>query len=245
MHKLAVPFGIKAVSGRVIEGHGSVFGNVDLGADIVLPGSFKRSLSEHEAAGTMPAMLWQHQSDQIPGAWTQAGEDDDGLALKGELADTQLGRESQTLARMRAFRGLSIGGLIGDFDFDKKGNRLIKEFDLWEVSLVTFPMNPQAQIEAVKSQFSSPRALEKHLREVGCSQKAAKDIVHDLLGSSERLETDQREVDDDLLKAAEHLNQVATAALIRSQLRRQLNGKSHCRGNAETGRNSQPVSGNQ
>jgi hypothetical protein len=94
-------------------------------------------------------------------------------------------------------------------------------------------MNPKAQIEAVKSQFSTPRALEKHLREVGCSQKAAKDIVHDLLGSGARLDSDQREVDDDLLKAAEQLNEVATAALIRSQLRRHFNVESNSAGDAK------------
>lgn len=220
MHRLSVPFGIKAVSGRTIEGHGSTFGNVDLGFDVVLPGAFQKSLAEHEANGTLPAMLWQHQSDQIPGAWTKAIEDDDGLALVGEFADTQLGRESQTLAKMRAFRGLSIGGLVNDFDFDKRGVRLIKEFELWEVSLVTFPMNPQAQIEAVKSQFATPRALERHLREVGCSQKAAKDIVHDLLGTSERLDDPgQREVDDDLEAALSALDERLTAGLIRSRLR--------------------------
>lgn len=234
MHRLSVPFGIKAVDDKTLEGHGSVFGNVDLGADIVLPGAFKRSIAQHEAEDAMPIMLWQHQTDQIPGAWVGAAEDDVGLSLKGEFADTQLGRETRTLARMRAFRGLSIGGIIEDFDFDKAGNRLIKEFDLWEVSLVTFPMNPKAQIEAVKSQFSTPRALEKHLRDVGCSIKAAKTIVSDLLGSSETEESAQRDVDDDLLEAARHLNDVVTAGLIRTQLNRShKNGKSHSGGNPE------------
>jgi uncharacterized protein len=219
MHRLSVSFGIKAVDGRTLEGHGSVFGNVDLGADIVLPGAFKRSLARHEEQGSMPVMLWQHKHDQIPGVWTAAREDEHGLLLKGEFADTQLGRESRTLAKMRAFKGLSIGGLIEDFDFDKQGNRLIKEFDLWETSLVTFPMNPQAQIEAVKALFADPRNLENHLRESGCSKNAAREVVHDLFGTGVMLETDRCEADDDLLEAAKALNETLTAQIIRSKLR--------------------------
>jgi len=221
MHRLSIAFSVKAVGDKEIEGHGSVFGNVDLGADIMLPGAFKRSLAVHEGQGTMPAMLWQHQTDQIPGVWIKAQEDEKGLILKGEFADTQLGREARVLAKMRAFRGLSIGGLIEDFDFDKKGNRLIKGFELWEVSLVTFPMNPKATIEAVKSQFSTPRLLERHLREVGVPIKTAKELVHDLLDSNGMLDdSGQCEVDDDVLEAAKQLNDVVLAAVMRSQLNR-------------------------
>jgi len=201
MHRLSLPFDVKAADDRYLEGHGSVFGNVDLGADIMVPGAFKRSLSVHKSEGSMPAMLWQHQSDQIPGVWVSASEDETGLALKGEFADTQLGREAKVLAKMRAFRGLSIGGMITDFDFDKKGNRLIKEFDLWEVSLVTFPMNPKATIEAIKSMYTDPRAFEKHLREVGVSKTDARGLVHDVLGVDGVMLDDSRcDADEDLVE---------------------------------------------
>lgn len=231
---LAVPFEIKAANGGEIEGYGSVFGNVDLGADIVIPGAFAKSIAEHEKNGTRPKMLWNHRSLDLPiGAWEKFGEDDNGLYMKGKLADTQMGRDVRTLAKMRAIDTMSIGYIPVEVDYDKRGNRLLKEIELYEVSPVNFAMNPAAVIAGVKSQFAGARDLEKHLREVGCSQKAAKDIVHDLLGSGARLDSDQREVDDDLLEAAKQLNDVATAALIRSQLRRQRNGKSHCRGDAE------------
>jgi len=213
MHKLSLPFEIKATGDKYLEGHGSVFGNVDLGADIMVPGAFKRSLAEHKSKGTMPAMLWQHQSDQIPGIWVRAGEDDVGLDLKGEFADTQLGREARTLSKMRAVRGLSIGGMIVDFDFDRKGNRLIKEFDLWEVSLVTFPMNPKATIEAIKSMYADPRAFERHLREVGVSKTDARGIVHDVLGDSGvMLDDDPRcDADEDLVALMKQVSEQSVA----------------------------------
>jgi len=177
---LTVPLTTKA-TGNSIEGHGSVFGNVDLGGDIVLPGAFKRSLAEHKSSGTMPAMLWQHDPRQVPGAWRQASEDDTGLMLVGEFADTQLGRETRTLTKMGAVNGLSIGIMLKDFDFDSDGSRLIKEAELWETSIVTFPMNPKAQVEAIKSTMD-PRSLEKRLREAGCSRKESRSILHDVYG---------------------------------------------------------------
>lgn len=181
MFRISVPFEIKGVDENTLEGLGSTFGNVDLGGDIMMPGSFKRSLATHREKGTMPAMLWQHDTTQVPGAWTEAKETEDGLMLKGEFADTQLGRETRTLGRMRAVRGLSIGGFLMDFDFDDDGNRIIKEFDLWETSIVTFPMNPQATIAAVKA-ANTPRTLERALRDAGCTRTEAKDITSSLFG---------------------------------------------------------------
>jgi len=214
--KLNVPFEIKSASGRTITGHGSTFGNVDLGGDIVMPGTFKSSLAQK-----MPAMLWQHDSSQLPGVWKEVGEDQDGLSMSGELADTTLGRDVLVLAKMRAFTGMSIGGTITEdgFSFNKKGNRLIEEFDLWEVSLVTFPMNPQATIAAVKSIWNTPRQFEHHLKSVGCSNKLARELVHDLMGKSDARSDeldDQREVDPDVTEAVQATVDLITAATMRS-----------------------------
>lgn len=182
--KLAVPFEIKALREREIEGHGSIFRNIDLGGDIVVPGAFKRSLAEHKRAGTMPQMAWMHDLSRIPGKWTEMSEDDRGLAVKGVLADTDLGNEMRTLSQMKAVRGLSIGFVPKDIDFDSDGNRLIKEIDLWEVSLVSLAMNPLARIEAVKARFSAEgeyipteREFEQFMRQLGCSKQVSRRIV--------------------------------------------------------------------
>ena len=112
------------------------------------------------------------------------GEDADGLVVKGVLADTPLGDEIPTLLKMDAVRGLSIGYETVDQDYDGDGNRLLKEINLWEVSVVSLPMNPLAQVVHAKSQLSevgeyvpTHREFERTLRDVGCSQSVAKTIL--------------------------------------------------------------------
>lgn len=184
---LTVPLEIKSLAEREFEGHGSVFKNVDLGGDIVVPGAFKRSLSAHRKAGGLPQMFWMHDPSRVPGKWLSMTEDDHGLKVKGVLADTDLGNEIHTLLRMDAVRGLSIGYRTLDSDFDRDGNRLIKEAELWEVSVVSLPMNPLAQVAHVKSRLSAAgeyvptaREFERLLRDTGCSQTVAKTILSKL-----------------------------------------------------------------
>lgn len=181
---ITIPLEIKALSDREFEGHGSTFGNVDLGGDIVMPGAFKRSLAAHRKAGSLPQMFWMHDPSRVPGKWTEMHEDKDGLAVKGVLAPTELGNEIHTLLKMEAVRGLSIGYVTKDQDFDDDGNRLIKEVELWEVSVVSLPMNPLAQVAHVKAGLSaageyvpSPKEFERILRDAGCSRAVAKRIV--------------------------------------------------------------------
>jgi HK97 family phage prohead protease len=221
MQKLVVPFEIKAVSDKEIEGYGSTFGNVDLGGDIVMPGAFSRSLAAHKANGTRPKMLWNHNTDALPiGVWEEFSEDSHGLFLRGRFADTEMGRDVRTLAKMRAIDSMSIGYQPIDAEFSKDGYLLLNEVDLWEVSPVNFPMNPKAVIEAVKSQFGDVRSMERHLREVGCSRKAAKDLLHDLIGDGERPDDlDQREADDDLVRELKAREEKMLAELIQSRRR--------------------------
>jgi len=182
--KLTIPLQIKALKDREFEGHGSMFGNVDLGGDVVVPGAFKRTLAKHRKDGALPQMFWMHDPSRIPGKWLSMSENEDGLVVKGVLADTPLGDEVHTLLEMEAVRGLSIGYQVTDQDYDKDGNRLLKEIDLWEVSVVSLPMNPLAQVTHAKSQLSASgeyvptsREFERTLRDVGCSQMVAKRIV--------------------------------------------------------------------
>lgn len=181
---LSVPLELKALSAREFEGHGSVFGNVDHGGDIVMPGAFKRSLAQHKKAGTLPQMFWMHRPDMVPGVYSQVEEDAKGLYVKGELVDTPLGNEMHVLLSKKAVRGLSIGFRTLESDFDRDGNRLLKELDLWEVSLVSLAMNPLAKIESVKARLSSAgeyvpteREFERLLRDAGCSRKLAEIIA--------------------------------------------------------------------
>jgi HK97 family phage prohead protease len=181
---LTVPLEIKSFANREFEGHGSIFGNVDLGGDIVVKGAFSRTLDKHKANGSLPAMFWMHDPSRVAGKWIDMREDDDGLRVRGILADTPLGNEIHTLLKMDAVRGLSIGYTTEKAGYDKAGNRLIKDAELWEVSVVSLPMNPLAQVAHVKSQLSAAgeyvpttREFERILRDVGCSKSVARRLT--------------------------------------------------------------------
>lgn len=133
-----------------IEGHASVWGVADRGGDVVEQGAFAASLgriARGEAAP--PRMLWQHDPGQPIGVWDEMAEDARGLFVRGRiLADVAQGREAAALVRAGAIDGLSIGYRALRADKDGQGRRRLLEVDLWEVSLVTFPMLPEARLAA-------------------------------------------------------------------------------------------------
>jgi HK97 family phage prohead protease len=167
----------------VIEGYGSMFGVKDNYDDVIAPGAFAASLKAHKAAGTMPAMLWQHDADDPIGVWTEMAEDAKGLRVKGQLClDTACGKEAYALLKMGALNGLSIGFVSKVWAYDEGTDvRTLQEIDLWEVSLVTFPANEQARITGVKAaDFAGLRTIrqaEQALRDAGLSADAAKALI--------------------------------------------------------------------
>ena len=219
---LTIPLQIKNLSDREFEGHGSIFGNEDLGGDVVLPGAFKRTLAQHRKAKSLPQMFWMHDPSRVPGKWVSMGEDDDGLKVKGVLAETPLGDEIRTLLQMDAVKGLSIGYRTVDQDFTDDGQRLLKEIELWEVSVVSLPMNPLAQVAHAKSQLSAmgeyvptSREFERTLRDVGCSQKVAKTIISKVFDGEERDVQPEPENDErDVLDALKELEDLLIARQI-------------------------------
>ena len=167
-----------------VEGYGSVFGVRDNYDDVIAKGAFKQSLADHKAAGTMPAMLWQHNSSEPIGVWSEMSEDDSGLRIVGQLAlDTVRGKEAHSLLKMGALTGLSIGfrSVPGTSRYDEEGVRILTQIDLWEVSLVTFPANTKARVTSVKAAdlaaLTTIRQAEKALRDAGFSDDAAKALV--------------------------------------------------------------------
>lgn len=218
-NRLTTSLEIKKLNNMQFEGHGSVFGNVDYGGDVVLPGAFKRTLAEHRAENSMPSMFWMHDPSRVAGKWLDMSEDEKGLATKGELAPTDLGKEIHTLLKMEAVKGLSIGYIPMDTDYTSDGIRLIKEADLIEVSVVSIPMNPKAQIQHVKSRLSAmgeyvptdeevaeaKRDAERFLRNKGFSRKmamqCASNLFSELLDPSVMLES-SAEANEKLEQAA-------------------------------------------
>jgi len=135
----------------VIEGYGSIFGNVDHGGDKVMPGAFTESLVKARQTGRSVKMLWNHDPSQPIGVWEDLAEDAKGLWGKGRLVmDVPKAREVHALLRAKALDGLSIG--YRTKAAEPEGNvRLLKSLDLFEISPVTFAMNPRAKVTSVKS----------------------------------------------------------------------------------------------
>ncbi len=135
--------------GVEIAGYASLFGNPDRGGDVVEKGAYAQSLSQLSAEGRQVKMLWQHDPTQPIGVWDEVREDARGLYVKGRLLeDVARAREAAALIAAQAIDGLSIGYRTVKAVKNDKGRRLLKELELWEVSLVTFPMLPSARVRA-------------------------------------------------------------------------------------------------
>jgi HK97 family phage prohead protease len=164
-------------------GYASLFGTVDLSNDRVERGAFARSLAERGAAGIR--MLYQHDPNEPIGAWSEIREDERGLFVRGRLAQgVKRAREVLDLMRSGALDGLSIGFRTVKARKEAAGGiRRILEADLWEISVVTFPMLPGARVERVKS-FGAREALptirefERWLtRDAGLTRGDAKAVI--------------------------------------------------------------------
>ncbi|QEE47131.1 HK97 family phage prohead protease [Rhizobium sp. WL3] len=133
-------------------GYASLFGEVDLGRDAIEPGAFAASLTKRGAGGVR--MLFQHDPAEVIGRWLVIREDERGLYVEGKLAtDVARAREVHALMKAGALDGLSIGFRAVKVKADRKtGVRRVLEADLWEISVVTFPMLPTARVSNVKHQ---------------------------------------------------------------------------------------------
>ncbi|MEL7466086.1 MAG: HK97 family phage prohead protease [Pseudomonadota bacterium] len=136
------------VSAAEIGGYASVFGLADQNGDIVEPGAFAASLKRLANEGRSVKLLWQHDPTKPIGVWEDVFEDAAGLKVRGRLlTDLAQGADAATLLAAGAIDGLSIGYRTVRAEKAGAGRRLI-ELDLWEVSLVTFPMLPSARASA-------------------------------------------------------------------------------------------------
>ena len=138
--------GVVLTEGSVIQGYASVFGVRDRGGDVVMPGAYAASLKRMAAAGGRVRMLWQHDQGQPIGVWDEVSEDTQGLRVKGRLlTEVAKAREAAALMAAGAVDGLSIGYRTIRAEKLPEGGRKLIELELWEVSLVTFPMLPVAR----------------------------------------------------------------------------------------------------
>lgn len=164
----------------IITGHASLFGIQDQGGDKVMPGAYAKSLAEAKGQSRNIKMLWQHDPSQPIGVWEEVKEDDKGLFVRGRLLDdVQKGREAKALIDAGAMDGLSIGYRTRKATKGDDGSRELRDLDLWEVSLVTFPMQLEAGVGDMKDMEAGnfaglKRYVESGMRDAGFSDDEAK-----------------------------------------------------------------------
>lgn len=129
-----------------IEGYASLWGVADLNRDVTVRGCFGESLRARGVDGVR--MLHQHEDAPV-GVWDEKLEDERGLLVRGRVMDWSAGaRFCQALVKAGALDGLSIGFRAVAARRDGP-LRVLTAVDLWEVSLVTFPMLPGARLGVV------------------------------------------------------------------------------------------------
>lgn len=132
--------------GRFV-GYASVFGELDEGGDIVMPGAFTKSLAKRGTPRVR--MLFQHDPKEPVGHWDVLREDGFGLWVEGRLVPGVPRADAlRKLIEKRAIDGLSIGFRTVRATREPGGHRKLWQIDLWEVSIVTFPMMDRARISA-------------------------------------------------------------------------------------------------
>ncbi|WP_133486513.1 HK97 family phage prohead protease [Aliiroseovarius marinus] len=163
---------VQTADGIQIDGYASFFDQVDNGGDVVAQGAYAKSLDELKAKGRGVKMLWQHDPAQPIGIWDEVREDAKGLYVKGRiLSDVEKGREAAALIEAGAIDGLSIGYRTKKSTKTQTGGRRLTELELWEVSLVTFPMLPTARVGA---KGDAPDADDTTLRELAATLEDAR-----------------------------------------------------------------------
>src|SRR6476659_5095604 len=140
-----------------VEGYASLFGEIDQARDMVMRGAFANTLSAR-GIRRVP-MLFQHDPSEPVGIWLELREDHRGLFARGRLIpEVARGRELLSLLRAGAIDGLSIGFRTSKARIDPKTRiRRLLAVDLWEISIVTFPLLAGARVQAVKQATSKAK----------------------------------------------------------------------------------------
>jgi HK97 family phage prohead protease len=139
-----------------VEGYASLFGEIDQARDMVMPGAFAQTLKQR-GLRKIP-MLFQHDPAEPVGIWLQLREDFRGLWARGKLIpDVTRARELLALVEAGAVDGLSIGYRTVRGQIEPRSRvRKLYEVDLWEISIVTFPLLAGARVRAVKEAALPP-----------------------------------------------------------------------------------------
>ena len=187
MHAPMLPASRLALLGDgTVEGYASLFGEVDQARDMVMPGAFTQTL-KLRGLRRIP-MLFQHDPSEPVGVWHELVEDFRGLRARGKLIpDVARARELLALLDAGAIDGLSIGYKTVRGQIDPKTRvRKLYQVDLWEISIVTFPLLAGARVRNVKQcavRKSGSRFCDKTAHQ---SETAPKPVLSRLRTRAER-----------------------------------------------------------
>lgn len=163
----------------MISGYASLFGVEDQTRDMVMPGAFRASLARRPPSAVR--MLFQHNPAQPVGVWEDIREDARGLYVRGRLSEgVAKSDDLRSLLRDGAIDGLSIGFRAVKTRRDAKGSRLLTEIDLWEISIVTFPMLTGARVAAAAKPVIASAKMEparKLVAAAGMLRAARHDVL--------------------------------------------------------------------
>lgn len=178
----------------IFSGYGAVFENVDSGGDIIEPGAFAKALA---AGWERVKILALHNDCWLPiGKPLELREDEKGLFLKAKISDTSMGKDIKILLKDGVLNELSIGYEPVVFEFDQAGIRHLKEVDLWEVSVVTWAMNPEAVITDYKSATEEIRRELKEGRKISNARlKSLKQVSQSMKDSARMIDSVIEEAD--------------------------------------------------
>ena len=204
MKFLNIPLELKSFgdSGS-FDGYAAIFGNVDLGGDVIERGAFKEIV---KGKNGMVKILNQH-SNRDPIGVAEVKQDDKGLSFKGQLIlEAASARSAYALMKGGALDGMSIGYdvLEGGAKILESGIRVLSGLKLWEISPVTFGMNPLAGIDSVKQfgNVTNIREFEDFLRDVGMFSKAQAKL---LASGGWKAMPDQRDADGEADLVQQHI----------------------------------------
>lgn len=178
MERINCPLELKAAdTDGTFTGYAAVFGNIDLGYDVIEQGAFKKAKTTRDG---MLRIAIGHNLGQLAGK-AKFEQDERGLRVEGKLSlGVSYVRDQYQLMKDGVLDGLSVGFNIlrGGYDYEERSGknvRVIKAAELWEFSIVPFGMNPEALVDSVKA--ATVRDFEAQLRSLGYSQMEAKALA--------------------------------------------------------------------
>ena len=194
-----------------IEGYASVFGGVDSYGDTIEKTAFDNVIK----SGQKPLMFYQHNRWSIPiGVWEEMSVDEKGLKVKGRLnLELEEAREVYSALKFGSLNGMSIGFRMKDKDYEYDDEDIchIKNIsELLEISIVNFPADKEARIDAVKSEdrdLNDIRDCEHYLRELGISKKMAQKLISVIKTAKSAVSDSQKSEDAKLAAELEKIQQ--------------------------------------